>query len=175
MATKHKAKRVLDQATLSATVTRPANTTAYTARDALSDATNDEMFVFDFTDKAIRGSLTGEIMGLRLLSSGNQATKPALDLFFFSQKPATTADNAELEFSDAELANCTDIIQISTSDYFQGTDTSGADGNIIAIKKNLNSLLKLGIGSIFCQAMVTNAYTPLSGEVFTLILDVRYD
>lgn len=174
--------------TLRSAITRPANTTAYAAGDAISAATTNAMFVFGTPrngnnlggdDKIARSeseTRSGVINTLILRSSANQSTKLGARLYLFRAAPAATADNAAWGPSDAEMLDCIGYIEIPAIYWVAGNGTSGAGGNAIAQIGNLNLPYNVGAaGALYGQLVATAAYTPVSGEVLSADLVVSID
>lgn len=160
---------------VSASLTRPANVTAYAAGDAISDATGDAHFTFNNVAKQNPGS--GVIEKLVLNDSAAQATKLACDLVLFSVDVGVEADNAAWTPTDAEMLTVLGSVSIATTDWVVGDATAGAGGNCVAVKTGLNIPFKptTAATKIYGQLVARNAYTPVSGEVFTAKLGVIMD
>lgn len=171
-----------DQAVISDTITRAANTTQYTANDAIS-ASDDTHFVFEV---GTRGSLSGVILTATLFSSANQSTKLDTELFLFRSTITDMEDNVAFDPSDAELKTCIGVIKFNSGDWIQGDDTSGAGGNAMcqgdmggpspiqrvdlpftADWDYTNELAK-----IYGQLKAKNTYTPVSAEELTVALEI---
>jgi len=152
-------------------VTRPANTTAYAANDAISDVTGDAHFTYSCP--GVESKFTGEIVGARLVSSVAGTTNADFTLLLFSADVADVADNAAMTLTDDEARTFIGSIsftngnfqtatnnkfqQVATNILFQGSKDSG------------------GSGAIYGQLIADAAYTPASGEVFNVDLMIRSD
>lgn len=171
-----------DLATITDAITRAANTTAYTANDAISD-TADEHFTFADVARPSRNS--GIIVGAVIHSSANQSTKLDAEFFLFRADITDMEDNDAFDPSDAEMKTLIGVIKFNSTGWVQGDDTSGAGGNASCIGEfggpatvqkvdmpfsNVaqDSTSKRGI--IYGQLKAKNAYTPVSGEVLTVDL-----
>lgn len=170
---------------LRATITRPANTTEYSAGDAISNA-DDAGLVFGELNapnqvgdqkKAGRpGWFSGSINALHLHSSANQSTKLFGTLFLFYADIGSTADNAEFAPTDAQMLNLAAIIDIPASAWVAGNSAAGAGGNAVAQITNINLPYRTsGGGQLFGRLIARNAYAPVSGEVFTCDLVLTLD
>lgn len=74
---------------------------------------------------------------LTLIDKGDQ--KSAIDILFFSDEPVvSSADNAPVDISSAELEKCLGVISILSSDY----KTIKASTNAVATKTNIELSLK---------------------------------
>lgn len=120
---------------------------------------------------------TGLLVDALLIDSANQATKPSLELWLFSTAPAMDNDNAVFTPTDAELAALLGIIQFQTA--FVGDATAGAGGNSVIPSERtyLPVYLKCAstVTAIYGVLVTRSAYTPVSGEIFTVILKVVQD
>lgn len=156
-------------------ITRPANTTAYAAGDAISEDTTNDFFTFSELCKAPNYSAL--ISGAIIYSSANVSTKLDADLFLFASNnlPTEDADNAAWTPTDAELLTCIGVINFPTGSWHAGDVTSGAGGNAMCSVDNLGMAIKPGTGNVVGQLIARNAYVPVSGEVFTISLKVAQD
>src|SRR4051812_26805072 len=114
---------------VSATLARPANTTAYTAGDVFNDgATPGARFVFSglpgFSGEGY------EIHSALLIDDADQATKPDLELWLFDTDITDLdTDNATWTPTDAQLKTAVGVIQFATANFKGGDLTAGAGGN----------------------------------------------
>lgn len=160
---------------ISATVTRPADTNAYNAGDVVCNSTSAPV-ILSFNG-AQRNGKGGVIQQAILVDSANQATKPDLELWLFDTAITMDNDNAVFTPTDAELATLVGVIDFGTS-YFKGGDaTSGAGGNCVCDVQNLGIPFTIPGGAatantLYGVLVARNAYTPVSGESFTIRLKV---
>jgi hypothetical protein len=156
-------------------VTRPDNTTQYAINDAISDSTSSPSAI-EIANAARGGGYGGEILGATVLCSANQGTLPELELYLFQEEPTATNDNAEFGLTDADAAN---LVARFVLDGFYDLDvTTGADGNAAddaAPDGAFEHVFRCpsGATSLYALLKVTNAYTPVAQEVFTVILHIR--
>ena len=152
-----------------ASITRPANTTAYTANDVVSDATGDAHYTF--SDMANVGRQTGEIVTAKCISSGNESTLPDCDLYLYDTDIADVADNAAFAATDAENLRCVGVLNFAQASWKSSGASSICELKNVGLQyKCLNKNLQL-----FGQLVMRNAYTPISAEVFTVVLDIIRD
>lgn len=159
---------------ISAGFSRPANTTGYTAGDVVNNSTSaPEPLTFTGAARVAGGS--GVITDLLIIDSGNQTTKPSLELWLFHTAPAMDNDNAAFTPSDEELLNLVAIIPVAST--FVGDATAGAGGNAVYQAKGINQAFVCtgAVTALYGVLVVRNAYTPLSGETFTVLLGVLQD
>lgn len=157
-----------------ASFSRPANTTAYAAGDAVSDDASSPT-TLEFANVGRINGGTGLIVGAKLIDSANQSTLPNFELWVFDTEPTAMEDNAAFDPTDAEAADVVGIVQFSTN--FIGDETSGAGGNVVFQSDQLNFPFECGAAStsLWGQLVARNAYTPVSAETFTIRLDVVQD
>lgn len=149
------------------TLTRPANTTAYTAGDVVG--TN---ITFPLSGE-VGGA--GIILGAAVLDSANQVTAPILELWVFSDAVTTIADNDPLALTDTDLLKLICVIPLSTT--FISNAASGASGNECFFSPQTafpyECLDTLDV--LYGFLVVRNAYTPVSAETFTVHLNYLQD
>jgi len=155
---------------LSDAITRPADTTQYTAGDVIAEVTNNDHYTF--VDDGITDAIYGYITGARLDSSANQATKLAGELWLFAVDIAEVADNGVYAPTDAEMLTRIGVIDFSAALWKVGTSTSGAGGNACCdIELDVPIQFK-STGTLYGQLVARNAYTPVASEVFTVALKI---
>jgi hypothetical protein len=162
------AKRIT---TISASVTRPANTTAYDANDALADSTSAPSAIA--TGK-IRLSGAAWLVNARAVSTAYQSTLPQLRVFLLPYAPAMTNDGSAFTLTDAEMQAAFGYVDFLN--WVAGDDTSGATGNAMSDASAFNpkAIITLAAGRlVYLKPKVLNAYTPVSGEVFTFLFDLE--
>jgi hypothetical protein len=169
-------------AIISTSYDRPADTTAYTAGDALSNSTSAPL-ALTFAAGRFNGA-GGDIVAAHMVDSANQATKLACELWLFQGSAAPVADNDNAAFTptDAELAALVGVIQFTAANAFVGDATAGAGGNAITVGGHLTSpnfrlpfRCDPSLSSIFGLVVVRNAFTPVSAEKFTFRLHIRQE
>ncbi|HKX31494.1 MAG TPA: hypothetical protein VJ302_27655 [Blastocatellia bacterium] len=159
------------QVTVSASKTRPADTTAYAVGDAITESTSSPT-VMTFSGVARANGGSGIIIGALLIDSANQTTKGQFELLLYDTTFTPDNDNAANTPTDAEMETLIGTIQFNLSSV--GDATSGAGGNCAFPVGNLSIPFTCGGGStsIFGQLVARNAYTPVSGEKFTVRLQI---
>lgn len=155
--------------TTSATLTRPADTTAYAVGDVVCNSTSAPV-ILTFPYGARNGSAV--LQHAVIVDSANVATKPDLELWLFDTAMAMDNDNAAFTPTDAELLNLIGVVSFATGSFKAGDATSGAGGNAICEATNIGIPVNPA-GSdtaLYGVLVVRNAYVPVSGEVFTVRL-----
>lgn len=163
-------------ARVSSGVTRPSDTTAYAAGDAVTDSTSAPTAItFSGCAKANAGS--GTIYSVQCVDSAAQTTKAQLELWIFAGTSAPTPDNDNAAFTptDGELANLIGVVEFNA--WYVGDASSGASGNCVsrALNQNIGFVCGASVDDLYGLVVVRNAYTPVSGESFTFILHIGQD
>jgi hypothetical protein len=179
MGTRQYAVKALDLTTVRATVARPANATQYTADDAISAITTDEYHTF--SKPTHENSRMGAIVGGRITSSV-VPTALTLDaeLWLFRSAIAETVDNAAWAPTDAEMLTRVGVIDFPVASWKVNSANAGCEAfHGGSTKFEVPFVLATdGMGSrptLHGQLIPKNAYTPQSGEIFTIDLVIaRY-
>lgn len=151
-----------------ATMTRPANTTAYSFGDLVgsdaSTASNNKVWVIPFCRS---NDVPGQITGAKLFKSSTGITNAAYRIYIF-RNTFTIAQNDNAAFV---LPNKADILGVLTGSI----DEVCADGayGIFVPKQNVTipAIPATGTQNIFAVIVAIDAYTPVSGENFALTLE----
>lgn len=146
---------------ITATLTRPADTTAYAAGDAVTDSTSAPTDL-EFIGSGGSGGGTLSITNATLSKSG-----PNLDVFhlyLFTAAVTATNDNAAFALTDANNDTCIGVINF-------GTGTAAANNSfyntgVIDVRVPLDS----GSQTIYGLLRATAGFTPLSAETFKITL-----
>ena len=147
-------------------VTRPNDTTQYTAGDPISDnattPTAAGYFVFDFA---------GQVgAGLRLLDftahkSTNATTGADFDLLLFTALPALAGfeDNAACAITDAEMQDCKGVVR-----FTNGAWTNVITGAVQTVSFERGVVLASTSSILYGILINASTYTPAASEVFTI-------
>jgi hypothetical protein len=162
-------------ANVSASVTRPANTTTYAAGDVV-DAASGAGLTFSVCSR--RNGQEGYINDAILIDSAAVGTKGSFELWLFNQALAAyDNDNVAFTPTDADLANLVAVIPFTTA--FVGDATSGAGGNCMfhADRTYLPARFsqQAADDDLVGVLVVRNGYVPVSAEVFTVILKIEQE
>jgi hypothetical protein len=165
----------LIQFSASTTITRPANTTAYSVAQVLSTATSG-LTAFPTFALGIGNNQLFTLMNFSLLSSnGAAATKGQFDIYLFnSASPSGGGFNDAAAFAATAAAlygsglNC--LVGVIPS-LLPNTGTA-------AYGYQLTNSTLIGqtdsSGNVYVAVVLANAYTPASGEVLSLIVSGVY-
>lgn len=160
---------------IEASVTRPADGSAYAVNDVLSDSVTTPT-VMTFSNAARLNIRSGVVRNALLIDSANQATAGDFRLFLFDTEPTAMEDNAAFDPTDAELANVVGVINFTTD--VDGNAAAGASGNAIYSNDAPARYRPYQTGTslaLYGIMTVQNAYTPVSGETLTVRLGILQD
>lgn len=151
--------------TISVDVTRPADTTAYTAGDAISNSTTAPTTGgFTLTGAARKSGGSGIITDLCVMTSNDPTTRLSGEVFIFNQSVTNINDNTAFGVSDTEIKTCVGVVPFSFFD---------AGNNGMSHMTGLNILFTCsGSADLRFLLRARNAYTPASGEVFTVVVKI---
>jgi len=160
---------------VTAAITRPNDTTAYTAGDSIADKTS-AATLLTFTDAARHAGGSGVLLDALLVDSAAQTTKLDAELYLFDTTMTAPVDNAAWAPTDAILATLVAIVDFGSSPWV-GCPTAGADGNVAYQVQNNNAGFVCGASSrdLFGVLVARNAYTPVALEVLTIRLKIAQD
>jgi hypothetical protein len=151
--------------TCSTDVTRPADTTAYAANDALSNSTSAPTSGgFTWTSAARVSGGSGIITDAMICTSADAGTLLQGEIFIFNQAVTNINDNAAFAISDAEAKTCIGKIPFTLEDI-------GNNGWFHATNLNIGFTC-VGTADLRFLVRVKNAYTPASAEVLTFVVKI---
>lgn len=151
--------------TVSATLTRPADTTAYTAKDAIANSTSAPT-ALTFSKLARLPGGSGYIVKARLIT--NQSTNTArFRLHLFNTSPTAINDNAAYTLLWANRA-----ARLGTIDFVAcQTEGSGSDAaNSQNDTVRLPFVCAAADRNIYGLLEAIDAFTPASGQIFYIAL-----
>lgn len=157
---------------VSASVTRPADTTVYTAGDVIADATSSPSLL-TFVGAGRDAGHGGTIISATMIISASTGTAPGVDLFLFSVAPTAMEDNAAFDPTDAEMLNCVGVIQFAASNVIVAL----ASGNSLIPANDLTVGFKSASTdkNLYGVPVERSGYTPISAEVFQFTLNCVMD
>lgn len=149
-----------------ANFTRPADTTAYAVNDAITNSTSSPT-VLSADLASFGGANNGFICitNARVISDAAQSTLPLANVIIFNQTFTATNDNSALSITDA-VAQTGGIVIPCLNTYNLGANSR-------CVSDNGQWIMQLGAAStsIFFTLQAANAYTPVSGERFDVVID----
>lgn len=153
---------------ISASFTRPNDTTAYAAGDAVNNSTSAPT-VITFTSAARVSGGSGIIIGATLTKSTNGSTGDSFDLHLFDTTVTLANDNAADAASDGEV-----LTYIGTINFSAATDTGANNRAYMASGINL-PFVTVGSANLFGKLVARGAYAPGAQEVFNIRLLLQQD
>lgn len=149
---------------VSASYTRPADTTAYAAGDCYNSSTSSPT-VLTFTSAARASGKGGVVTSLTVVDSNAPGTPIQGELWLFDSAPTSTNDNAAYALSDSDALKLVGVIPFTT--------VVTAANNSIATVQGLSIAFQCsGSADLRGQVRVTNAYTPASAETLGFRLGI---
>lgn len=155
-----------------ASKTRPSNTTTYTAGDVINESASAGTS-WTLNSCVVGGGNSGRIVRARLESSANQTLKGQFQLQLFSTAPTADNDNDPFTPTDAENNNLVATINLFYAD--PGDISSGASGNCVYSSGPIDEPITCAStdSALYGVLIAKNAYVPVSGEVFRILLTVE--
>lgn len=147
-------------------VTRPSDTTAYAAGDAISDnattATAAGYFALDFKGRPGGGLM---LTDFTLHKSDQDQTNADIWVHLFTTAPAFAGfeDNATLAITDAEWKEHKGSVKFDADDW-----ANVGNGDTQTVSKTIGIVPASDSSTIYGIMSAGAAYTPGSGEIFTL-------
>lgn len=145
----------------SATITRPSDTTAYTAKDVIGDTGGSA--VWQFTNAGSSGGyVLVQSVELLVHATSVPSGMAAFRLHLYSESPTAIADNAAFDLVSGDRAIYLGFVDISTPEDMGSTLYNQSDYP--------GRLLKLATGStsLYAQLETKGAFTPGSATVYEL-------
>jgi hypothetical protein len=154
-----------DSTAVTVTLTRPADTTAYAAGDAITDSTSSPNDIeFDFSGIAANGDML-EITKVVIADSG--ITSESLSLRLFDAAVTATNDNSAFSVSDSDNNNSVSLITLISKDR-AGASTLYDSGAISEFVK-----LDAADDTLYGLLRTISAFTPISAETFQITIYAR--
>jgi hypothetical protein len=145
----------------SASVTRPADTTAYASGDLIANSTTAGSVVPMTFNPVTRGAgRSAQIRRVRISKTGTSVTNASVRLHLYNTSSITAANGDNGAWSTDKAANHSGYVDVTIDQAF----TDGAFGQATC-EINTNALTLYGL------LEARGAYTPASAEVFTVTLE----
>ena len=154
-----------------ASVTRPSDTTPYTAGDVVGPTGGGEGLL-TFASAARFVTFPGKIIGANLTKNGTSITNASFRLWLFESDPAGAFAADNLAFSMAFTDRGIFIGHITFTPGIVGGTTVAYEGTL-GKTLGLPFIAGASVTSIFGVLEVTGAYTPISAEVFNIELYIE--
>lgn len=150
--------------TVSTTITRPADTNAYTANDCWADSTSSPTVGgFTLANAGRSSGASGTITDAVFSTSAGTALQG--ELWIFDQAVTAVNDNAAFSVSAADILNLVGVIPFNCTDTANGRAASYVTGIGIGYTA-------VGSTNLRCIVKVMNAPTPGNAEVLSIRLHV---
>lgn len=161
-------------ALIAASFTRPADTAAYAVGDLVANSTTaGSVAAMTFADVARAAGKGGKIVGARLAKSGTSITNASFRLHLYTATPIGSGSPANGDngaFSTSGVANYVGALDITCDRTF----ADGAFGRGQQLVGNFLDFVGAAT-TLYGLLEARAAYTPASGEVFTVTLAVIPD
>jgi hypothetical protein len=143
------------------TITRPSNTTAYTAGDVVGDTGGSAIITLPNIGPS-GGYVLFQSVRLFIGNTSVPAGMGAFRLHLYTASPTAIADNAAFDLVSGEVANYAGYIDLPTPQDFGSTLFTQADypGTLVKLASASTSL--------FAELETRGAYTPASATLYDL-------
>lgn len=155
----------------SANFTRPANTTAYTAKDAITNSTSAPAVMTFSSCARFNGGTIRLNNAIINCSLADLATPPNLNLLLFDTSVTPTNDNAAFALSDADSLHMVANLPLIGAFPFY---VAGANNQMWRWEANSNGLLVKCASAdtaLYGLLRTETGFTPASGDVWTATLN----
>jgi hypothetical protein len=143
-----------------ASITRPANTTAYAVGDVVAGNGVTTPIALPVNRNG------GKITHVRLTKSGDTITNATFRVHFFDASHTIAADNAQLTSVNANRANYLGYVDLPAM-------VQDGAGSNIGIAKDDDVRIPFSGDTVYAVITAVAAYTPASAEVFNLSIGVE--
>lgn len=151
--------------TISTSITRPSDTNAYAANDALANSTSAPTAGgFTLTSACSASGGNGTILSAQVSASAGTAYQG--EIWIFDQAVTATNDNAALSVSDSDVLNLVGVIPFTTNDV--------TAANAVSYVTGLNiGYTCIGTANLRFLVKIMAAVTPASAEVLAVRVQVQ--
>jgi len=153
----------MDIFSATASITRPENTTAYAIGDAVSNSTSAAVAMSFKVGNSNHERAV--ITKVQVISDVKAATLPMFNLWLFRETVVATNDNAALSVTDASVQTGPSVIALNTQWY------TAINSIVEATNIQVPVILERADMNLYGLLQATNAYTPASAEVLTVIIE----
>lgn len=156
--------------TVTATVTRPNNTTTYTASTAWANATSGATYG-TLSGVCPRNGAHVYLNDVYVVDKANQTTKLQGTLFLFSAVPTAINDNAAFNLNSADWDTVKPPLAFTLAAVLNAS--SGASGAVsIDVPASIEIGCATGDTNLYFMIRVDNAYVPVANEVLKIAVKV---
>ncbi len=159
----------------SSTITRPADTTAYTSGDLVANSTTaGSVTNLQFTTLARTSGGSGLIVSAKIQKSTNVVTNVALRLHLFNTAPTYTSAGDNSAISSVVVASAKGYLgYIDITTFVAFSDVAWGSGAPDNTRGSIPFVATAQI--IYGLLEARGAFTPGNAEVFTIVLDAMQD
>lgn len=144
------------------TLTRPANTTAYTANDAIGTG-------ITFSGMGRQNGGCGLITGAKIIMADPTVIVPEIHLWLFDTAPGATTDNAAFDVSDADALTFVGLVVFTPA----GASDSASNRVYQAVNTPIGYKCASGATSLFGLVKTMTGFTPLANSsTLKFVLDI---
>ena len=160
---------------ITATFTRPNDTTAYASGDQVSNSTSAPV-AMTFTGCSRTELSSGLITSVMLMDETNQGTLGSFEVWLFDTIPTINNDNAAFAPSQANLTNLLPGGVVAMGTGLIANTSSNTTGSVIFQQRALSIPFRCSTTTnLYGCIVVRNAYTPIANEVFLIRLGIIQD
>lgn len=143
------------------TITRPSNTTAYTAGDVVGDTSGSAIITLSSIGPS-GGYVLIQSVSLIFSDTSVPSGMSSFRVHFYSASPTAIADNAVFDLISGERANYAGFIELSTPADFGSSLYTQLDyaGRMVQ--------LAAGSSTLYAELETRGAYTPVSGSTISV-------
>lgn len=146
-------------ARVSATFTRPSDTTQYAASDVVSNSTSAPA-VLTFSGMARGNGGGGRILTARHIKNNTATTSASFRLWLYRTAPTPINDNAQFPLLWANRANRLGFVDFTHTTAGSGSDSSSS----MVLFTGLDYVCDAAARDLYGILITTATYTPASGE-----------
>lgn len=154
---------------VSATFTRPADTTQYAANDVVCNSTSAPA-VLTFAGMARGNGMGGRILTARHIKNNTTTTSATFRLWLYRTAPTPINDNAQFPLLWANRANRLGFVDFSHSTAGSGSDSSSSQVTFAGV----DYICAQADTSLYGILIATATYTPASAEQHFIELGAEF-
>ena len=122
-----------------------------------------------FDGAVLAGRTAGTITKVVIVDDADQ--EAPIDIVFFSEPFAATADNAPFDPTDADMQNCLGYIDVAATDYASFTD-NGVATKTSGLRMPFDFVLPVN-GRLYAQKVIRDAATYVATDDLTIKITVE--
>jgi len=158
--------------TITVSITRPNNTTQYTANTGWANATSGAVSTpLKGFCKAVSGGagVSEYLTDVEIIDGANQSTQLAGLIYIFDSPPSSPiSDNATWNLATADVITTTVTVPFTLANVSNAGSGAAGSQTVLASIGAIHTCV--GGGTAWLMVEVTNTYTPVANEVLTIRL-----